>query len=92
MLKIDMGAPGQESVIMASGSFPDIFSEVCTVVADLYKQMKVSAPPMAAEFKRAFIAAVTDPDSPMWYGELKAKFGMMGVVPVKKDGGGNDRH
>ena len=45
MLHIQMGTPGQKSVIMASGSFHDIFSEVCTVVADLYKQMKVSAPP-----------------------------------------------
>lgn len=90
MLKIDMGTPGQKDVIMASGSFHDIFAQVCTVVADLYKQMKVSAPPLAAEFRRAFIAAVTDPDTPMWNGELKADFGMMGVMPVKKDGVGDD--
>lgn len=86
MLHIQMGTPGQKSVIMASGSFPDIFSEVCTVVADLYKQMRASAPPMAAEFRRAFVAAVTDPDTPMWNGELKADFGMMGVMPVKQKG------
>lgn len=90
MLKIDMGTPGQKSVIMASGSFSDIFSEVCTVVANLYKQMRASAPPMAAEFRRAFVSAVTDPDTPMWNGELKADFGMMSVMPVKqKDGDGD---
>lgn len=45
---------------------------------------------MAAEFRRGFIAAVTDPDTPIWSGELEADFGMMGVVPVKqKDGDGN---
>ena len=45
MLHIKMGTPGQKDIVMASGSFFDIFAELCTVVADLYKQMKVSAPP-----------------------------------------------
>ena len=45
MLRITSGVPGQKNVTMASGSFGDIFSELCTVIADLYKQMKVSAPP-----------------------------------------------
>lgn len=88
MLHIKMGTPGQKDMIMASGSFPDIFAQLCTVVADLYKQMKVSAPPLAEEFRRAFTAAVTDPGTPMWNGELQADFGMMGVMPVKKDGDG----
>lgn len=85
MLHINMGTPGQKDIIMASGSFPDIFAQVCTVVADLYKQMRVSAPPLAEEFRRAFTAAVNDPGTPMWNGELQADFGMMGVVPAKED-------
>lgn len=88
MLHIKMGTPGQKDIIMASGSFPDIFAQVYKVVADLYKQMRVSAPPLAEEFRRAFTAAVTDPSGPMWNGELQADFGMMGVMPSKKDGDG----
>ena len=89
MLNIKFEGSGKQAVIMASGSLGDILLELCMTVSDLYKQMKVSAPPLAEEFRRAFTAAVTDPNTPMWNGELQADFSMMGVMPVKKDGDEN---
>ena len=88
MLNIKFKGNGKQAIIMASGSLRDILAELCMTVSDLYKQMKKSAPPVAEEFRRAFILAVTDPSGPMWNGELQADFGMMGVTPVKKDGDG----
>ena len=90
MLNIKFEGNGKQAVIMASGSLGDILAELSMPVSDIYKQMKKTAPPVAEGFRRAFVAAVTDPDTPMWSGELKADFGMMGVMPVKqKEGDGN---
>lgn len=90
MLNIKFEGNGKQAVIMASGSLGDILAELCMTVSDIYKQMKKSAPPVAEEFRRAFTRAVVDHNGPMWNGELKADFGMMGVMPVKqKDGDGN---
>ncbi len=89
MLDVKLGVRSATGYVMASGSLEEISADIGTVISDLYKKLKQNTPSTAESFRQAMECLVADPESPVWNGELKADFGMMGVMPVKKDGDEN---
>lgn len=65
MLNIQIGEPGTQSIVQASGDTKQIICEVVTVSISIYQTMLQTDPALARAYRNIVSKAVAE-DSPWW--------------------------
>lgn len=65
MLNIQIGEPGTQSIVQASGDTKQIICEIITVTSSIYQTMLQTDPALARAY-RTIVAKALAKDSPWW--------------------------